>query len=77
MLHAEQGFFMQLLSMAMLAIACIIHWARADATSAVLRANWALRPVGALETVRAIFYGTCVAFLGVTGAYYSSAIAID
>lgn len=60
-------FLFHLFSMAMLAIACVVHWARADATSAVLRANWALRPVGALETVRAIFYGTCVAFLGVTG----------
>ncbi len=53
--------------MATLAIASIIHWATKDPHSTVLKHNWALRPESALETATAIFYGVCIAFLGVTG----------
>ena len=53
--------------MAMLAVAGIVHWATKDPHSTVLKQNWALRPESIVETVTAIFYGVCVAFLGVTG----------
>ena len=33
----------------------------------ILKQNWALRPGSVGETARALFYGICVAFLGVTG----------
>lgn len=55
--------------MAALILASIIHWARMDPGSAVLRENWALRPTGVIDTLKALFYGTCVAFLGVTGTH--------
>ncbi|KAI0029916.1 amino acid permease-domain-containing protein [Vararia minispora EC-137] len=54
-------------TMSVLAVASVVHWARTDPHSEVLRANWATRPEGAAATVRAIFYGCCVSFLGVTG----------
>ncbi|KAI0065724.1 hypothetical protein BV25DRAFT_1821391 [Artomyces pyxidatus] len=50
-----------------LAIASMVHWARADPHSLILRSNWSLRPDSALETARAIFYGICISILGVTG----------
>lgn len=53
--------------MAALILASIVHWARMDPNSSVLRENWALRPEGVIDTLKALFYGTCVAFLGVTG----------
>jgi hypothetical protein len=56
-----------MIAMAALAIASIVHWASKDPHSTILKQNWALRPGSAIETARAIFYGICVAFLGVTG----------
>lgn len=53
--------------MATLAVAAVVHWATKDPHSTILKQNWALRPESASETVTAIFYGVCVAFLGVTG----------
>jgi len=53
--------------MAMLAVAGIVHWATKDPHSAILKQNWALHPDSVVETVTAIFYGVCAAFLGVTG----------
>ncbi|KAI0278600.1 amino acid permease-domain-containing protein [Russula aff. rugulosa BPL654] len=44
-----------------------VHWAANDPHSTVLKQNWALRPGSVGETIRALFYGICVAFLGVTG----------
>lgn len=55
--------------MAALAVAGIVYWAIHDPHSALLKQNWALRPDTAIETARAIFYGVCIAFLGVTGMY--------
>ncbi|KAI0047380.1 hypothetical protein FA95DRAFT_1559224 [Auriscalpium vulgare] len=60
-------FVFHLTTMFGLALASIVHWAHADPHSTVLKGNWSLRPDTALETVRAIFYGICIAFLGVTG----------
>ena len=56
-----------MIAMATLAVAGIVHWATKDPHSTILKQNWALRPDSAIETVTAIFYGVCVAFLGVTG----------
>lgn len=53
--------------MAALAVASIVHWATNDPYCTILKQNWALRPGTAIETAKAIFYGVCVAFLGVTG----------
>ncbi|KAI0062936.1 hypothetical protein BV25DRAFT_1855218 [Artomyces pyxidatus] len=60
-------FIFHMSTMFALAIASMVHWARADPQSLVLRANWSQRPNSALETVRALFYGICIAILGVTG----------
>ncbi|GJJ13232.1 hypothetical protein Clacol_007483 [Clathrus columnatus] len=43
----------------------MVFWARNG--SSILKSNWDLRPKDALHTVRAIFNGICVGFLGVTG----------
>jgi hypothetical protein len=56
-----------MVAMAALAVASIVHWATNDPHSTMLKHNWALRPGSAIETARALFYGVCVAFLGVTG----------
>jgi amino acid transporter len=53
--------------MLVLVVAGIVHWATHDPHSTMLKQNWALRPGSAIETARALFYGVCVAFLGVTG----------
>lgn len=53
--------------MATLAVASVVHWATKDPHSTILKQNWALRPGSVGETARALFYGVCVAFLGVTG----------
>ena len=53
--------------MAALAVASIVHWATKDPHSTILKQNWALRPGSVGETASALFYGVCVAFLGVTG----------
>ncbi|KAA1477796.1 hypothetical protein DENSPDRAFT_787193 [Dentipellis sp. KUC8613] len=60
-------FVFHIISMTMLIIAAIVHWAHSDPHSHILRANWDLRPTGALDIVRTLFYGICIAFLGVTG----------
>ncbi|KAI9447452.1 amino acid permease-domain-containing protein [Lactarius indigo] len=60
-------FVFHILVMAALAVTGIVHWATHDPHSTILKQNWALRPGTAAETARAIFYGVCVAFLGVTG----------
>ncbi|KAG9036441.1 hypothetical protein FS837_001686 [Tulasnella sp. UAMH 9824] len=54
-----------LATMAILMIASVIAWARHG--SHTLRENWELRPRNGTEVAKAIFYGTCLAFLGVTG----------
>jgi hypothetical protein len=56
-----------MIAMAALAITSIVHWVAKDPHSIILKQNWALRPGSASETATAIFYGVCVAFLGVTG----------
>lgn len=56
--------------MATLAVAGIVYWAAHDPNSTILKQNWAVRPGTAIETARAIFYGVCVAFLGVTGMHF-------
>jgi hypothetical protein len=56
-----------MIAMAALAVACIVHWATKDPHSTILKQNWALRPGSVGETASALFYGVCVAFLGVTG----------
>jgi hypothetical protein len=56
-----------MIAMAALAIASIVHWASNDSHSTILKQNWGLRPGSAIETAKAIFYGVCIAFLGVTG----------
>jgi hypothetical protein len=58
---------LQMITMAALAVACIVHWATKDPHSTILKQNWALRPGSVRETASALFYGVCVAFLGVTG----------
>ncbi|KAN0137458.1 Amino acid permease domain containing protein [Lactarius tabidus] len=60
-------FVFHIVTMATLAIAGIVYWATHDPHSTILKQNWALRPGTAIETTRAIFYGVCIAFLGVTG----------
>ncbi|KAH9057249.1 amino acid permease-domain-containing protein [Lactarius vividus] len=60
-------FVFHILAMAALAVMGVVHWATHDPHSTILKQNWALRPGTAVETARAIFYGVCVAFLGVTG----------
>ncbi|KAI9451769.1 amino acid permease-domain-containing protein [Lactarius psammicola] len=60
-------FVFHIIAMATLAVACIVHWATHDPHSTILKQNWALRPGTAIETARAMFYGVCIAFLGVTG----------
>ena len=56
-----------MIAMATLAVASIVHWAAKDPHSTILKQNWALRPGSVGETASALFYGICVAFLGVTG----------
>ncbi len=56
-----------MIAMAALAVASIVHWATKDPHSTILKQNWALRPGSVNETASALFYGVCVAFLGVTG----------
>lgn len=56
-----------MIAMAILAVASLVHWAANDPYSTILKQNWALRPGSVGETIRALFYGICVAFLGVTG----------
>ncbi len=56
-----------MIAMAALAVASIVHWATKDPYSTILKQNWALRPGSVSETSKALFYGVCVAFLGVTG----------
>jgi hypothetical protein len=56
-----------MIAMAILAVASIVHWAASDPHSTILKQNWALRPGSVGETIRALFYGICVAFLSVTG----------
>jgi hypothetical protein len=56
-----------MIAMAALAVASIVHWAAKDPHSTILKQNWALRPGSVGETISALFYGICVAFLGVTG----------
>jgi hypothetical protein len=56
-----------MIAMATLAVASTVHWAANDPHSTVLKQNWALRPGSVGETIKALFYGICVAFLGVTG----------
>ncbi|KAH9970461.1 amino acid permease-domain-containing protein [Russula compacta] len=60
-------FVFHMIVMAALAVASIVHWATNEPHSTILKQNWALRPGTAIETAKAIFYGVCVAFLGVTG----------
>lgn len=60
---------LQIVAMATLAVTGIVYWATHDPHSTILKQNWALRPGTAIETARAIFYGVCVAFLGVTGMH--------
>ena len=57
------------MAMATLAVVGIVYWAIHDPHSTILKQNWALRPGTAIETARAIFYGVCIAFLGVTGMH--------
>jgi hypothetical protein len=56
-----------MIAMATLAVASVVHWAAKDPHSTILKQNWALRPGSVGETISALFYGICVAFLGVTG----------
>ena len=56
-----------MIAMTTLAVASMVHWAANDPHSTILKQNWALRPGSVGETIRALFYGICVAFLGVTG----------
>jgi hypothetical protein len=56
-----------MIAMATLVVASTVHWAANDPHSTVLKQNWALRPGSVGETIKALFYGICVAFLGVTG----------
>lgn len=51
--------------MTALFVASLIMWAHTG--NDVLRANWELRPRGFAPIARAIFYGICISFLGVTG----------
>lgn len=60
-------FVFHIMAMATLAVAGIVYWATHDPYSTILKQNWALRPGTAIETASAIFYGVCIAFLGVTG----------
>ena len=57
----------QLLTMAVLFVTSVVHWGSTDPHTTVLRANWANRPSTARDTISALFFGTCIAFLGVTG----------
>lgn len=50
-----------------LIIASSIFWGRNG--TAILMSNWATRPKGTSHTIKAIFNGICVGFLGVTGIY--------
>jgi hypothetical protein len=56
-----------MIAMATLAVASVVYWAAKDPHSTILKQNWALRPGSVGETISALFYGICVAFLGVTG----------
>ncbi|KAH9959164.1 amino acid permease-domain-containing protein [Russula dissimulans] len=60
-------FVFHMIAMAALAVASVVHWASKDPHSTILKQNWASRPGTAIETINALFYGVCVAFLGVTG----------
>ncbi|KAI0265919.1 amino acid permease-domain-containing protein [Gloeopeniophorella convolvens] len=60
-------FHARILIMATLIVASIVHWGVKDPHSTTLKDNWSQRPSSAIETTRAIFYGICIAFLGVTG----------
>ncbi|KZV64688.1 hypothetical protein PENSPDRAFT_656347 [Peniophora sp. CONT] len=60
-------FAFHLLTMTVLFITSVVHWATTDPHSSVLRSNWAGRPTTAADTAHSIFFGTCIAFLGVTG----------
>lgn len=60
-------FIFHMIAMATLAVASVVHWAIKDPNSTILKQNWALRPGSVGETASALFYGICVAFLGVTG----------
>ncbi|KAI9449880.1 amino acid permease-domain-containing protein [Russula earlei] len=60
-------FVFHMIVMAALMVASIVHWATKDPHSTILKQNWASRPGTSLETVHALFYGVCIAFLGVTG----------
>ena len=56
-----------MIAMAALAVTSVVHWATKDPHSTILKQNRALRPESVSETARALFYGVCVSFLGVTG----------
>ncbi|KAG9006649.1 hypothetical protein FRB90_009798 [Tulasnella sp. 427] len=54
-----------LATMTILMVAAAVTWARHG--SETLKANWELRPQGSSAVAKSIFYGICIAFLGVTG----------
>ncbi|KAF8586227.1 hypothetical protein K439DRAFT_1631841 [Ramaria rubella] len=58
-------FAIHLFTMTLLMVASVIFWGRKG--SSTLMSNWELRPRGASGIAKAIFYGVCVGFLGVTG----------
>ncbi|VDB89935.1 unnamed protein product [Peniophora sp. CBMAI 1063] len=60
-------FAFHILTMTVLFITSVVHWATTDPHSSVLRSNWATRPGAAGDTLHSLFFGTCIAFLGVTG----------
>jgi len=66
-----------MIAMAALAVASIVHWASKDPHSTTLKQNWASRPGTAVETASALFYGVCVAFLGVTGMAHISPVILS
>ena len=52
--------------MVALMVASIVAWVRSGSI-VVLTANWALLPSNGAEIFRQLFFGICLAFLGVTG----------
>jgi hypothetical protein len=69
--ETEQRFCaLQLITIASLAIAGVIHWATMG--NGVLKENWVEGQAGSASAIaKQVFLGVCVAFLGVTGCVFA------
>lgn len=61
--------------MAALMIASVVTWARNG--SGVLVANWQAYSSSSPDIGRSLFYGICIAFLGVTGKVTSNSSTVS